>query len=323
LKYFTSIIIIFYLLILPIQLIGHGFGAHVLVRTTGGWWRIEQICRQVCDKEDTYITSYNIHTATNNSRRVQSVGESSSNCFIRIGFEQEPDNDIVCTPTQEFYLPVTKQWIPAYQLKVGDKLLSQNKVLKPITHIEFIKKSITVYSLEIEGTHTFLVGRHCILTHNIILPALTAGLSIPFGAGAAAGGTAGSFFGPATFAAGLIIGGLVGIVVKQFTTGAIPQYKLLFNTNEIEKQFIEHNNKNDDAQAPGKPTEKDGYNPPKKWDGKKVRNPNGPGYGWPDKKGRVWVPSGPNGHGGPHWDVQYPTKGRNYVNIVPGGKIRG
>ncbi len=77
--------------------------------------------------------------------------------------------------------------------------------------------------------------------------------------------------------------------------------------------------KNNGAQAPGKPTEKDGFMPPKNWDGKKVRHRRG--YGWPDSKGNIWIPSGPNGHGGPHWDVQKPNG--DYENIVPGGKIRG
>lgn len=75
-----------------------------------------------------------------------------------------------------------------------------------------------------------------------------------------------------------------------------------------------------DAQAPGKPTENDGYIPPKRWDGKKVKNPNGSGYGWPDHKGNVWVPTGPKAHGGPHWDVQFPDG--EYDNIMPGGHSR-
>lgn len=81
-------------------------------------------------------------------------------------------------------------------------------------------------------------------------------------------------------------------------------------------------NDKEGAQAPGKPTKEDGYDAPKKWDGKKVRAPNGRGFGYPDKDGNVWVPSGPNGHGGPHWDVQS-SDGKNYENIVPGGHIRG
>lgn len=79
----------------------------------------------------------------------------------------------------------------------------------------------------------------------------------------------------------------------------------------------------DDAQAPGIPTADDGYVCPKKWDGEKVRSPNGRGYGWPDKKGNVWVPTGPGSgaHGGPHWDVQKP--GGGYINVYPGGRTRG
>jgi hypothetical protein len=69
------------------------------------------------------------------------------------------------------------------------------------------------------------------------------------------------------------------------------------------------------ARAPGKPTEKDGYIPPKNWNGQKVKNPNGPGYGYPDKNGNVWIPSGEGGHGGPHWDVEHP--GGGYHNVFP------
>lgn len=76
------------------------------------------------------------------------------------------------------------------------------------------------------------------------------------------------------------------------------------------------------AQAPGVPTEADGFKPKKNWDGKKVRAPNGQ-YGYPDRKGNVWVPTGPKpsrAHGGPHWDVQHP--GGGHTNVYPGGGTR-
>lgn len=102
-----------------------------------------------------------------------------------------------------------------------------------------------------------------------------------------------------------------------------------FNPTSIESYITFKNNEQDstekekcgDAQAPGKPAEKDGFIPKKKWDGKKVRNPNGHGAGWPDREGKVWVPTGPKGHGGPHWDVQKPDG--NHDNVYPGGKTRG
>ena len=42
------------------------------------------------------------------------------------------------------------------------------------------------------------------------------------------------------------------------------------------------------------------YKPPKKWDGKKVKNPNGKGKGWPARDGGVWIPDN-NMHGDPGW----------------------
>jgi len=87
------------------------------------------------------------------------------------------------------------------------------------------------------------------------------------------------------------------------------------------KKDDDRENKNCGAQAPGMPTEKDGYCPPKNWDGKKVKHPKNGKYGWPDENGSIWVPSGPNGHGGPHWDVQS-LNGKRYANVYPGGKIR-
>lgn len=71
--------------------------------------------------------------------------------------------------------------------------------------------------------------------------------------------------------------------------------------------------------VPGMPTTDNGYKPPKQWNGKKVKNPNGRrSYGWPDSQGNVWIPSGPNGRGGPHWMVQKPDG--SYENIFPDGK---
>lgn len=72
--------------------------------------------------------------------------------------------------------------------------------------------------------------------------------------------------------------------------------------------------------APGKPGADDGYFPPKggpNW----VPNPNpgkgGSSWGWEDKKGDVWCPTGQgdNAHGGPHWDIQSP--GGGYRNKRP------
>ncbi|CAG8510698.1 3085_t:CDS:1 [Funneliformis mosseae] len=79
------------------------------------------------------------------------------------------------------------------------------------------------------------------------------------------------------------------------------------------------------AKAPGKPTEKNGYEKPKNWDGKLKKAPKSNRKGYPDRKGSVWVPTGensdnPNSHGGPHWDVEHPDG--SYDNVYPDGKVR-
>jgi len=57
------------------------------------------------------------------------------------------------------------------------------------------------------------------------------------------------------------------------------------------------------------------YIPPKNWDGKKVRNPNGKGAGYPDKNGDVWIPQNHKGTHGNHWDVQ--MKNGKYRDVYP------
>jgi len=75
----------------------------------------------------------------------------------------------------------------------------------------------------------------------------------------------------------------------------------------------------DATKAPGVPTAQNGFIAKKNWNGQKVKNPNGGGYGYPDQNGNVWIPTGagPSVHGGPHWDVQFP--GGGYKNVPPGG----
>lgn len=103
----------------------------------------------------------------------------------------------------------------------------------------------------------------------------------------------------------------------------------IWGVSEVTDYFNEQSDAESSADAPGCPTEADGYKPPKKWNGRKVTNPNGKGSGWPAKDGGVWVPTGPAGslpgttgpaHGGPHWDVQYPNG--DHTNVYPGGKRR-
>jgi hypothetical protein len=107
--------------------------------------------------------------------------------------------------------------------------------------------------------------------------------------------------------------------------GGVPQwFNDLFNGPTWAKPPSNAYDK-DGPKAPGKPGDAEGFCSPKGGDDW-VKNPNGRGYGWRGKDGRVWVPTGPHdpskgeSHGGSHWGVE--TPGGDYENIFPGGARR-
>ncbi len=117
-------------------------------------------------------------------------------------------------------------------------------------------------------------------------------------------------------------GGIVGGVAVWYAGDAILD---VFN-EEAE------NNDGGSCPAPDVPNGEDGYKPPKKKNKKadksgRVPNPNGPGKGFEDNNGDVWVPTGGKAdHGGDHWDVQTPPRpGQRrgkHRNVYPGGHVR-
>jgi hypothetical protein len=81
-------------------------------------------------------------------------------------------------------------------------------------------------------------------------------------------------------------------------------------------EIADFNNKRHVMLQPGFPRETSAYSPPDNYDYKKIKNPNFgkyegncndvSRYGWPDKHGSVWVPSGPGKYGEQsHWDIEY------------------
>ncbi len=168
--------------------------------------------------------------------------------------------------------------------------------------------------------HTYIVGNYGIIAHNMALPELISVGTI-VGPTITSGTAIGGCFGPIALAGGVALGAAVGCIIKCFVDNTRTYYQLHFDIDTIARQLKDTILYEDaqDAQAPGKPTENDGFIPKKNWDGKKVRHRRG--YGWPDRKGNIWIPSGHSGHGCPHWDVQKPNG--DYENTVPGGRIRG
>lgn len=232
---------------------------------------------------------------------------------------------------------------PAQQYSDKIKKNKHNKVVA----VEERMVKVDVYSIEVEEPHTFLVAdksylvknenHHLFIAHNG-LPVLGVGLSFAFGSTPASvsfaeatltAGGIGAKFGPTGVALGIATG--LGIWGYQYFFGDEKKGGIFYLERAGQKKESSTDGKNapkckdkeTDAQAPGKPAKEDGYVPPKRWDGKKVKHPKTGQHGWPDDKGKVWVPTGPGAlaHGGPHWDVI--DKGGDHINVMPGGKIRG
>jgi hypothetical protein len=215
----------------------HGFDPDTLVKNgAGSWYPLEQVCQFAAKHKKQDLASYDVNKKYWVNSRVASSGKSETNCYLVLDLNGNA-RDIICTPTQEFYLALSNKWIPAYELRQGDVLLGQYDTLVSVTFIEFVKKKRAVCSIEVKNTHTFMVGRHAVLTHNMVLPvALLASAKIPFEL-SAIGSALGLSFGAPAIVGGLVVGGIAGIVWKKIIGGKVIDYKLSFNTHAIEKSF--------------------------------------------------------------------------------------
>lgn len=278
-----------------------------------------------------YLEAYQQKSQKCKSKRVRAAAYCEASCCYQLTFRADSEFDhqlesVICSPLQEFYRITDQQFVSAYALSVGDILLCKDQKTTILTAKESVDTTIIIDIIEVKKYHTFFVTQQKILTHNFFIPAVaTVGFCVPFDIIVQAE-TWGCMFGPVTFCCSIAIAGVTVAVMYQFRKQKVTNFDLVCGgVNQIHLQASDNNKYPDmvGAQALGKPTEDDSFIPKKNWDGKKIRNPNGPGFRWPDENGWVWVPTGPSGHGGPHWDVQIPGKSKKYVNIVPGGKERG
>jgi hypothetical protein len=268
-----------------------GFGAGTAVSSCGILIPIEQL--QVGDLVDCYGQDSGAQRYLQKAVTCKQSHTATDYLVLAIG-----ESCLTLSPDQKLYLPEHQEWLAARDCAAGDLLLGRNGLVS-IDDIFTVHEPVTFFDITVQDCHNFLVLPDGILVHNF-LPVFV-GVCGAFGAGAVEWSLCGGV---------LALGAWIGI--RACRNKERERFEFNFNLQ---------NNDANGAQAPGIPTEKDGFVPPKNWDGKRVKNPNGLGYGWKDKYGNIWVPSGPKGHGGPHWDVQ--LAGGGYQNIVPGGNVRG
>jgi hypothetical protein len=235
---FKKLILLVLTLLGSYDLYGHGFGIGTLVLGEERLRYLSFMHHAYIEGDNLYVKSLNLDTGEYSDNYVRVVAHSQTNCYFEIGFEPGNQGKIQCTPDQEFYNAYTQNWVPAFQLRVGDSLLAKDYKIETISSMRFIKSSLRIYAIEVDNDHNYFVGSRFILTHNMALPiAGIFGLSASFGSGAAAGGTAGSFFGPVTFFGGAVIGGLVGVGFYAMSGRDNQEYGSFFNTGDIEKNF--------------------------------------------------------------------------------------
>lgn len=277
---------------------GEGFVQGTLVKTPNGYVDIAEL------KIGDGVVCYDFNGSCVEKPITDVIKKHTEMCIELVVNGEK----IYVAPDQKFYLPREREWIEAKDLVSGHVLLSHCATFFTVDDLRHIFLDEDVYDVTVKDFHNFCVSRHDIHVHNFF-PLIAIGITWTIGEGIAIAGGIG--FGAA----------IVGTALYQSSKNARPHTFDRWDAHEMPTVL--------EDRAPGKPTADDGFFPGKKWDGKKVRAPNGKGYGYPDKDGSVWVPTGVGGaqpgtvgdaHSGPHWDVQHP--GGGYDNVYPGGKVR-
>lgn len=137
--------------------VGFCFIAGTKVQALDGLVNIENI--NVGD----YIYTINENTNQIELKQVINTAVSSSKIIYKI---TAGDTIVEPSPRHPFYV-VDKGWTRAYNLEVGDLILTTNGALK-IDNIEvdYYAKDIVTYNLTVEDNHNFLVTEKGFLVHN-------------------------------------------------------------------------------------------------------------------------------------------------------------
>ena len=134
------------------------FLAGTLVLTANGLIPIEAV-----KKGDT-VVSFNQNTFLNEDKEVLNVFQND--CVKYLKLYTSPTDFIEVTGQHKFYLPLTKIWIAASELKVDDILLNASGQQVTISKLEIIESDNKTYNFEVADNHNYFVGNKSILAHN-------------------------------------------------------------------------------------------------------------------------------------------------------------
>ena len=134
------------------------FVAGTKVLTEAGYKNIEDI------KVNDYVYAMNEETNQYELKKVLQKFDSITSQLYKLSVA---DHIIETTSKHKFYV-VDKGWIPASELKEGDKLSSSEDIDTTITKIEIVElnEKLPVYNMEVEGHHNYLITEDNLLVHN-------------------------------------------------------------------------------------------------------------------------------------------------------------
>lgn len=156
-----------FLLLFAHTLLGHGFGSSTsIVLACQSDKSISYICNHFKPKEYNVI-SFDRTRARECATPIILCGKSKASCYIILKLKAITHQEIVCTPTQEFYCATTSQWIPAYKIQTGTKLRCRHGTTEVID-IQLIDQYIPIYTIKIPQNHNFYVTNHAVLTYNMV-----------------------------------------------------------------------------------------------------------------------------------------------------------
>ena len=127
------------------------FKAGTLVMTATGYKAIEEIA--VGDK----VLAYNEETGERDYKEVLQLFRNDSCDWTGITVN---GTEIVSTPGHKYYIPESKEWVPAEELKEGNKVLlfdGNYGIIEKVRDIHYTEPQVT-YNFEVEGYHTYYVG---------------------------------------------------------------------------------------------------------------------------------------------------------------------
>ena len=134
------------------------FVAGTKVLTESGYKNIEDI--KIGDK----VYSYNLDSNKLELKKVTNTITSSTKDTFKVTIDGKV---VEMSPKHQIYI-IDKGYVRAYDLKVGDRMLSSDNKVIEIENIEYkvYEESIPTYNLTIEGNSNYFVSEIQVLVHN-------------------------------------------------------------------------------------------------------------------------------------------------------------